>query len=265
MKLKKLSPNLKKIVFIIAILSMGVLAIDTFTTDEITDLSEVLNSEQEEQEQETESFEEKEHLVHRVIDGDTIIIEKDIEIRLIGVDAPEQGECYYQEAKDALIQLVQGEYVNIEKSFDAKDNFGRLLRYVSVVEENPFLDNTFVNKYMIEKGYAGLMPKTINTEYWDTLESSRNEARRQNIGIWSVCERKQQSTNTHPQEANDQPTDPKCVIKGNISKDGYGKTYFTVGCANYNRTKIDFKKGEAYFCTEQDAEAAGFTKAASCK
>jgi len=263
--LKKLPPNLRKTVFIVFLISLGLLAMDTFAPDEIADFSQTLNSEQKQEEQESESFEDMAHSVNRVIDGDTIVIEKDIEVRLIGVDAPEQGECFYQEATDALIELVQGKYVTFEKDFQAKDNFGRLLRYVSLVEENPFLNDTFVNKYLIEKGYAGLLPKTENAKYWSTLEYARNEARRQNIGVWSVCDRQQESTNTHPQEANDPPTDPNCVIKGNISKDGYGKTYFTVGCANYNRTKIDFSKGEAYFCTEQEAEAAGFTKAASCK
>ena len=253
---KKLSSNVKKTMFVVVLLLLGILARDSFFEDKTTnslELSEPVN------------FEEVHHLVERVIDGDTIIIEKEIEIRLIGIDAPEQGECYYQEAKDALTELVQDKYIIIEKDFKAKDNFGRLLRYVSIEEENPFLNNTFINKYLIEKGYAGLMPKTENVKYWNILESTRNEARRQNIGIWSVCERKQESTNAHPQEADDNPTDPDCVIKGNISKDGYGKTYFTVGCANYNRTKIDFSKGEAYFCTEQEAEAAGFIKAASCK
>jgi len=253
---KKLPPKIKKTMFVIVLIIFGILARDSFLEDETTDLLES---------SEPVNFEEVHHLVDRVIDGDTIVIEKEIEIRLISIDAPEQGECYYQEAKDALTELVQDKYIIIEKDFKAKDNFGRLLRYVSIEEENPFLDNTFVNKYLIEKGYAGLMPKTINKKYWDILESARNKARRQNIGIWSVCERKQESTNAHPQEADDNPTDPDCVIKGNISKDGYGKTYFTVGCANYNRTKIDFSKGEAYFCTEKEAETAGFIKAASCK
>ncbi|MBU4512726.1 thermonuclease family protein [Patescibacteria group bacterium] len=262
--LKKLPPNLRKTVFIVFLISLGLIAMDTFSPDEITDLSQTLNSEQE-QKQEIESFEEREHLVNRVIDGDTIVIEDDIRVRLICVDAPEQGECYYQEAKDALTQLVEGKYVTIEKDVEGLDSYGRLLRYVFVVEESSILNNTFVNKYMIEKGYAGLLPKNINRDYWGILEYARNEARRQNIGVWAVCDRQQQSTNTHPQEADDQPTDPNCVIKGNISKDGYGKTYFTVGCANYIRTKIDFSKGEAYFCTEQQAQAAGFTKATSCR
>jgi len=256
---KKLSPNTRKTIFVVILILLGILTFDSFITDENIDSSEILNSE------EIESFEDRAHLVNRVIDGDTIVIEDDIEIRLIGVDAPEQGECFYQEATDALTELIEGKNIYIKKDVSGKDNFGRLLRYIFVANENSFVDNLFVNKYLIEKGYAGLMPATQDKEYRGILEYARNQARLQNIGIWSVCEREQESENTHPLEADDQPIDSNCVIKGNISKDGYGKTYFIVGCANYKRTKIDFSKGEAYFCTEEEAEAAGFTKAASCK
>ena len=54
-------------------------------------------------------------------------------------------------------------------------------------------------------------------------------------------------------------------IKGNVSKNGYGKVYFLPGCADYQRVKIDFEKGDMYFCDEAEAFSAGFTKAESCK
>jgi len=253
---KKLPANLRKTIFIIILVLFGILATDIFINDKTTDFSESSDS---------VSFEDDFHMVVEIVDGDTIVIEDNIEIRLIGVDASEQGECFYQEAKNALTELVKGKNVIFKKDVSGKDNFGRLLRYVFVANENPFLDNLFVNKYLIEKGYAGLMPATQDKEYRGILEYARNQARLKNIGIWSACEQDQESQSSHPLEADDQPIDPNCVIKGNISKDGYGKTYFTVGCANYKRTKIDFSKGEAYFCTEEEAEAAGFTKAASCK
>jgi len=66
-------------------------------------------------------------------------------------------------------------------------------------------------------------------------------------------------------ETDDPPPNPDCVIKGNISEHGYGKTYFPPGCANYKRVKVDLEKGDMYFCTEEEAEAAGFEKAGSCR
>ena len=256
---KKLPANLRKTIFVVVLILLGILTIDSFTTDENTNLLQTANSEEE-----IESFEDRAHLVDRVIDGDTIVIEDDIRIRLIGVDAPEQGECYYQEAKDALIRLVEGKYVTIEKDVEGLDDYGRLLRYVFVVEKSSILDNTPVNKYMIEKGYTGLLSININREYWGILEYARNQARLKNIGIWSVCKRKQQSENTHPLEANDQPTDPKCVIKGNISEDSHRKTYFLPECNNYKQVKIDPSRNEQYFCSEDEAVEAGFVKATYC-
>ncbi len=38
--------------------------------------------------------------VVRVIDGDTIEIDNGNIVRLLGIDSPEQGECYYEEAKE---------------------------------------------------------------------------------------------------------------------------------------------------------------------
>lgn len=47
------------------------------------------------------------------------------------------------------------------------------------------------------------------------------------------------------------------LVKGNISSSGR-KTYHVPGQKFYEQVKIDPTKGEAYFCSEQDARAAGF-------
>ena len=54
----------------------------------------------------------------------------------------------------------------------------------------------------------------------------------------------------------------KCDIKGNISGD---KIYHLPSCASYNRTEIDESKGEKWFCSEEEAENAGWRKAKNCK
>ena len=57
------------------------------------------------------------------------------------------------------------------------------------------------------------------------------------------------------------PTD--CVIKGNINWEGE-KIYHLPGCASYDRTKIDESRGERWFCSEEEAVAAGWRKAKNC-
>ena len=48
------------------------------------------------------NFEERLHLVEQVVDGDTLIIENNIRVRLLGIDAPESAECFGEEAKKEL-------------------------------------------------------------------------------------------------------------------------------------------------------------------
>ncbi len=52
----------------------------------------------------------------------------------------------------------------------------------------------------------------------------------------------------------------KCAIKGNINRKGE-RIYQVPGGEWYDRTKIDPAKGERWFCTEAEAEAAGWRKA----
>ncbi len=194
--------------------------------------------------------------VVRVIDGDTIVIDGDVHIRLLGIDAPEAGECFYEESKDTLINLVQGEDVQLQKDVSDKDNFGRLLRYVFLSN-----DNLFINKVLLEQGYADVMSSGQDLVYRRLLTSSRNQAITQRKGMWAVCENQEEEAETiFPLEKNDISTNPECLIKGNISEHGYGKVYFSLGDPNYNQVKISFDKGEQFFCTEQEAEAAGFVK-----
>lgn len=52
---------------------------------------------------------------------------------------------------------------------------------------------------------------------------------------------------------------PECLIKGNINSNGE-RIYYTKDSINYTNTKITLP-GERYFCTEAEAEAAGWRKA----
>jgi len=202
------------------------------------------------------------HLVTEVIDGDTIIVDGSTRIRLIEVDAPERGECYFSESKEALSNLIEGEYVRLGKDISGVDNFGRLLRYVFLPQEDT-MDDTFVNRHMLEQGFADISKASQNKKYRDILMHGRNEAVTMNKGIWFACEQELEEEMGRF-ETNNPPSDPNCIIKGNVSKSGFGKIYFLPGCANYKTTKIDFEKGDMYFCTEEEAQSAGFQKAENC-
>jgi hypothetical protein len=55
-------------------------------------------------------------------------------------------------------------------------------------------------------------------------------------------------------------TQAGCVIKGNISSSG-DRIYHVPGQRYYDKTLINWLKGERWFCSEQEAVAAGWRKA----
>lgn len=71
-----------------------------------------------------------------VFDGDTINTTAG-KVRLIGIDAPERGECGYQQATEAITDALRtGDSIMLELPSGQNDTdaYGRLLRYVSTDE-----------------------------------------------------------------------------------------------------------------------------------
>lgn len=87
-----------------------------------------------------------------VIDGDTVITTIGT-VRLLGIDAPEEGECGYEEATRKLTELIYGKEVMLisDVSNEDRDKYGRLLRYVQV-------DGTDIGEVLLKEGYSELYP-----------------------------------------------------------------------------------------------------------
>ncbi len=119
--------------------------------------------------------------VTKVIDGDTIVIEGGYKVRYIGIDTPERGEPYYEEAKRANRELVGGKIVRLkeDEKGEGKDRYGRLLRYV-------YVDSLFVNAELVRQGYARVYPKSRfpEIEHYNLLKQAEAEAKREGRGIW---------------------------------------------------------------------------------
>ncbi|KAA6490850.1 hypothetical protein DXT98_01435 [Agrobacterium sp. ICMP 7243] len=54
--------------------------------------------------------------------------------------------------------------------------------------------------------------------------------------------------------------DPRCNIKGNISFNSQQKIYHVPGQEYYSETIIRLENGERWFCSEDEARAAGWRK-----
>ena len=197
--------------------------------------------------------------VQRVIDGDTFRLQDNQRVRIIGIDSPEKGGCYYNEARVALKNLIEGKNVRLDKDISEKYHYGRLLRHAVLVSAEA---NIIVGRYMVENGFARAVNSPPDNRYHFLLASAQNKAKRENKGLWQACPQDNKVNNLRERDTG--PDNPNCIIKGNISEKGYGKTYLIPGCDNYNLVKIDQRKGEKYFCTEKEAQAAGFRKATNC-
>lgn len=116
------------------------------------------------------------YLVAEVIDGDSIILDDESEIRLLGVNAPEQGYPYHEEGKIRLSSLILGKQVLLESDFEDKDQYDRLLRYV-------FIDNTLVNVQLVRDGLATVYMED-GLKYEDQLLEAEYYAQFQGVGLW---------------------------------------------------------------------------------
>jgi len=115
-------------------------------------------------------------LITYVIDGDTAKISTGESIRLIGINAPERGQPYYEEATNRLKTLIEGKSVRLEKDIDDQDQWGRLLRFILYDDEN-------INVKMIREGYATVYIIPPNTKYKAELENAWQECLNDKINL----------------------------------------------------------------------------------
>jgi len=61
------------------------------------------------------------------------------------------------------------------------------------------------------------------------------------------------------------PDKPECSIKGNNnSREVSEKIYHFPGCSNYSVIIVEKFMGDQWFCSEKEAESAGFKKSENC-
>ena len=85
--------------------------------------------------------------VERVIDGDTIVIKNSTHVRLLGINTPERGEAYYQEAKEFLERIVLNKTVELRFGKEKYDRYNRTLAYL-------FYKGANVNLELVDEGFA---------------------------------------------------------------------------------------------------------------
>ena len=124
-----------------------------------------------------------------VFDGDTILVrieEKEVTIRMIGIDAPES--VHQDETKNTpeggiasawLKEYLKGKSVALEYDRELTDQYGRTLAYV-------YLNDELVEDAILKAGMARTMILEPNVKYEKHLMESEREAQKNGAGFWGT-------------------------------------------------------------------------------
>lgn len=185
------------------------------------------------------------YLIREIIDGDTFVTEDYSVVRFLGIGAPELGLCGGEEAKKHLEDLIAGKRVTLEVL--RRDSGGRQLGYA-------YLNKKMVNQELLKSGWY--FYNGAESFYGDQLKPAYYQAKEAKLGIYST-----KCTQTENLE------NPKCQIKGNVSRSSSNlgdKTYHFPGCYRYDDVLVELHRGDQWFCSEKEAQEAGFVKSKNC-
>ncbi|MEX0921116.1 MAG: thermonuclease family protein [Candidatus Pacearchaeota archaeon] len=118
--------------------------------------------------------------VDRIIDGDTIE-SNGTSIRLLGINSPERGEPYFNEAKNFLEELIFNETIQLEFVGQKQDKYYRSLGYLHYKGEN-------INIKMVENGLANYYFFDGRDKYSDDLEIAWNSCLEKEINLCKPSE-----------------------------------------------------------------------------
>lgn len=130
-------------------------------------------------------------IVTKVIDGDTIEVNGDKTVRLIGIDTPETVDprrpvgCFGKQASNETKKILAGKEIILQKDISETDKYGRLLRYIFLPLENG--QTLFVNDYLVREGYAKVLTFPPDVKFNEQLRQAETAARENKKGLWGQC------------------------------------------------------------------------------
>jgi endonuclease YncB( thermonuclease family) len=212
----------------------------------------------------------------RIVDGDTIAI-GDVKIRLAGIDAPETDQVCLDaraprwtcgiEARDRLTQHIADR--SIQCTPTGQDAYHRTLAVCR-------LDSEDLNAWMVHQGWA-----LAFVRYSRIYVGEETPAKKALRGMWSgafiapwdwrhrnrqtiilgamTVPVRAQALLLAPASASGAPS-PDCIIKGNVNRKG-ARIYHRPGDLHYAQVNMNSSE-KRWFCTEEEAQAAGWRPAA---
>lgn len=186
-----------------------------------------------------------------VVDGDTLRVQGQA-VRIYGIDTPEQDQTCHTEqrvaydcgqvATQATTQLIGQNPVTCQ-GVDL-DRYGRIVARCHVRGRDIAAD-------LVASGYA-MAYRKYSLDYAPLEDAARANGR----GFWSGAI---QQPAAYRARDRDPAPDQSCNLKGNISANG--RIVHQPGDDSYAVTRINAAKGERWFCSLAEAEAAGWRPA----
>lgn len=171
--------------------------------------------------------------VLQVLDGDTFQLEDGRQVRCLGLDAPEKGEPFAEQATQTLNRLVGGKRVRLELGQPGRDRDGRLLAYV-------FADQGMINTQLVSLGMA-YVRRPVARKYRIAFAQAQEQARAAGLGIWTnagrfkiaVAHVQARPTSGNPQDLNgefvvleNRGTQPVKLAGWTLSDEGHHRYLF---------------------------------------
>jgi endonuclease YncB( thermonuclease family) len=186
-----------------------------------------------------------------IIDGDTIDIAGQ-RIRLEGIDAPESSQTCDrrwfgtwscgQAASKALGALTKGRLVSCESR--GTDKYNRTLAICSV-------EGTELNAAQVRSGMAWAFVK-----YSMAYVEIEAQAKASEIGVWQGGAEAPWVYREKRWHVAEQMAPSGCAIKGNVTENG--QIYHMPWSPWYDKVKVETARGERWFCSEAEAQKAGW-------
>lgn len=126
--------------------------------------------------------------VKRVVDGDTLLLQDGVRLRMIGIDTPETKkedtpiQPFGPEASEYTRNAVEGRQVTLVFDGEREDNYGRTLAHV-------YIGDRFLSEELIREGLARVLYRhPYSNAMKDRFRAAENAAKREKRGIWSLSQ-----------------------------------------------------------------------------
>lgn len=196
---------------------------------------------------------------HTIVDGDTFVLGVE-RVRLWGIDAPEgrqicedgKGRAFRcgDVARQHLEALIGGRPVDCRER--DRDGYGRMVAQCRA-------GGVDLGEAMVRAGWAVEYRQFSHGAY----TAAESKARSGKRGLWAGRFEAPDHWRAEARGERPAPASPpgRCAIKGNINSKG-GRIFHVPGQRDYAATVIDTARGERWFCSPEDAKAAGWAPAA---